>query len=482
VLLSGIRHARLASAQLGGRRIRISDLTGLAAELRATRDEFGGLTDVRVGAEVDDEVRTQILTRRLRRTLRLAREQVPYYRERLAGADIDLRRLTADDFVAAVTITPKRHLKALPEAFVADNATPVLRAETTGTTGEPTAVWFSDYELSLTSSLGTVLFFGLDGVDESDIMVVATSSRAPLSMAMLIERCRRLGAGVLPVGLVHPEIALDALLRVHRLPGKRAQATSLTTYPSHLASIVALAEERGLGPTDFGLRTITSAGEVLTDALRVRAAAVLGAEIIDNYAMTEIYPLAGRSCRAGHLHFANDFAVIEVVDPGTGREAADGTVGSLVVTPLFPFRDTTIVLRLDTGDLTRRVTGATCELAATPAVEPLLGKAALTTAAGTTAIHQRDVLEALQAEPALPLPTRYSVRAGGGTVELHVFAGPVADGAAGAALHRRIAERLPGLDRITLHADRHDVPDPVPLRTDLRETHFGNRSREPVPG
>jgi phenylacetate-coenzyme A ligase PaaK-like adenylate-forming protein len=473
MLLSGWRHARLASAQLGGRRIHISDLTGLGADLRATRAEFGGLAMPRLGAGADDEVHARIVAKRLRRTVRLALNQVPYYRERLAGTGVDLRRLTVDGFTDAVPVTPKEHLKRLPEAFVADGATPVLRAETTGTTGRPTAVWFSDYELSLTSSLGSVLFFGLDGVDESDIMVVATSSRAPLSMTMLIERCRRLGAGVVPVGLVDPHLALDALLRVHRLPGKRPRATTLTTYPSHLASIVALAERRGHGPGDFGLRTITSAGEVLTDALRARAERVLGGRIIDNYAMTEIYPVAGRSCGSGHLHFANDFAVIEVVDPVTGRKAADGAVGSLVVTPLFPFRDTSIVLRLDTGDLTRRVRGAACELADTVAVEPLLGKAAMTAVAGAGPVYQREVLEALQAEPAIPLPTRYGVQTG----ILHVAAGESDDtvNGRGEVLRRRILARLPAVTDVVLHAHPAELPDAVPLRTDLREAHFGHR-------
>jgi phenylacetate-CoA ligase len=476
-LLSGWRHARLAAAQLGGRRIRISDLTGLAADLRATRAEFGGLATPRVGAPADDEVHAQIAAKRLRRTMRLALEQVPYYRERLARTDIDVRRLTVDGFVAAVPITPKEHLKRLPEAFVADNATPVLRAETTGTTGQPTAVWFSDYELSLTSSLGSVLFFGLDGVDESDILVVATSSRAPLSMTMLIERCRRLGVGVVPVGLVDPRLALDALLRTHRLPGKRPRATALTTYPSHLASIVALAERYGYAPDDFGLRTITTAGEVLTDALRARTERVLGGRVIDNYAMTEIYPVAGRSCEGGHLHFANDFAVIEVVDPSTGREADEGAVGSLVVTPLFPFRDTSIVLRLDTGDLTRRLRATTCELAGTVAVAPLLGKMAMTAVVGAGPVYQRDVLQALQVERALPLPTRYSIQTCGGAAVLHVAVGAASATVDGDSevLRLRILTRLPTFADVVFHADPADLTDPAPLRTDLRETHFGRR-------
>ena len=41
----------------------------------------------------------------------------------------------------------------------------------------------------------------------------------------------------------------------------------------------------------------------------------------EGYGMTEIWPLGGRRCRAGHVHFESAQGLIEVVDPDTGGPA-----------------------------------------------------------------------------------------------------------------------------------------------------------------
>jgi hypothetical protein len=52
--------------------------------------------------------------------------------------------------------------------------------------------------------------------------------------------------------------------------------------------------------------------------------------------MTEVIPVTGTSCSAGHLHHDLTMGHVEVLGLGSGTAATPGELGSLVVTPYFP--------------------------------------------------------------------------------------------------------------------------------------------------
>src|SRR6185436_20207438 len=97
----------------------------------------------------------------------------------------------------------------------------------------------------------------------------------------------------------------------------------------------------------------------------------------DTFAMTEVLPVSGRSCSLGHLHPDLNMGLVEVVALDGSGPAGPGALGTLVVTPYFPYRDCMPVLRYDTRDLVRRLpdAGLNCRLAGVPAVSPIAGKA-----------------------------------------------------------------------------------------------------------
>jgi hypothetical protein len=69
--------------------------------------------------------------------------------------------------------------------------------------------------------------------------------------------------------------------------------------------------------------------------------------------------------------------LVEVVDPATGFGVAPGELGSVTITPYFPYRECMPLLRYDTRDMVRRLTDneLTCELAGMPATSAIAGKA-----------------------------------------------------------------------------------------------------------
>jgi hypothetical protein len=128
------------------------------------------------------------------------------------------------------------------------------------------------------------------------------------------------------------------------------------------------------------------------------------------------------------------------------------------------------LLRLATGDMVRRlVDQPACELAGLPATSRLLGKAALCPGFAERPLHQRDILDLLEAEPDLPLPCRYATKPTTDGFELHVVAARL-----DAGLERRLQERaarqkLP-LVGVTLHTDLATMPSAEFARSLLRET------------
>jgi phenylacetate-coenzyme A ligase PaaK-like adenylate-forming protein len=164
---------------------------------------------------------------------------------------------------------------------------------------------------------------------------------------------------------------------------------------------------------------------------------------------------------------------------GTGP-AQEGDVGTLVVTPFPPYRETTLLLRYDTQDVVRVLPAAlSCSLRRLPATSNFLGKRSLAVHHEQGWTFPRDVLEALEAVEELPLPARcgfWSVL-GGVAVEVQCRENTP-------ELQRKIRDSLEtwGVPVQVLHLVEQGRPlqHPLPLRCDLREQPFAGPSLSPV--
>src|SRR5260370_19737370 len=124
--------------------------------------------------------------------------------------------------------------------------------------------------------------------------------------------------------------------------------------------------------------------------------------------MAEIWPSGGRLCEPGHLHFEVSQGLLEVYNFETATPALSGEIGTIVATPFPPYRETTLVLRYDTGDVVRvPATPLTCSLRHQPATSPLLGKLSLSVRHEQGWTYPRQLAEALEALAAVPLAARY---------------------------------------------------------------------------
>jgi phenylacetate-coenzyme A ligase PaaK-like adenylate-forming protein len=260
----------------------------------------------------------------------------------------------------------------------------------------------------------------------------------------------------------------------HKLRGKKAQASYLNIYPSYLGQLVEYGLAAGYGPSDFGVERISVGGELVTAGLKARTQALFGpVRFSEGYGMTETWPTAALRCSQGHLHFESSQALVEVIDPATCAAARPGDVGSLVVTPLPPYRETTILLRYDTEDLVRVLDApVTCELRHQPATSNLLGKRRLAVRHEAGWTYPREVLEALESVEAVPLPARCGFWAKAQGVVIEVVTRDTS-GAVRSVIQQALEEQ--GVPLTELHLVLHpcQLQHPRPLRGDLREHSFG---------
>lgn len=479
MLSTAARQLQYAATVLRGGRFDVKALRATVADLRDTLDELGDpgadATELLPGGEAaDPEIREAMAQRRVRQAVRHAARHTAYYSLLFDEHGIDPDRVGVDE-LTRVPSTPKAALRGAPAAFVSDRGEPVLMAQTTGTTGPPTVVWFSRYEMELSAALSAISYLLIGGVRSHHMAMSCVSSRATVGLIDVQQALGLIGAGFLAQGLVDPSLSLDRLAAPLHLPGKHPQITELYTVPSYLGALVQRAERDGWQAGDFGLRRVLTGAEILTEALRERAQEALGAPVADVYGMTELVPTTGFVCTQRHLHLAAEQAHFEVLEPDRDEPAPVGGIGELVATPYTPYRDTTMLVRYRTGDLVRRLPDEPfdCELAALPATSPIVGRARHYAGGPTT----RQVLEVVQAERAVPLPTRHSLDGDPANPNLYVVA-PGHSPRLLSRLEERATAAGLAVAQIRLVESADDLPQPCRVRADLYEHSFETSRHE----
>jgi phenylacetate-CoA ligase len=454
-----------------GRRLDPRNVARLVDDALATLAEFGepgaDAAELIDGPMASSEARLEIAERSLRRTASRLAAQSPFYARRFASAHAEPAKLDVAG-LRTIPVTVRADLAERPGDFRCTDVPAYLATRTTGTTGRPAEVWLSRYEMELWPALGALAAVLRGELLPGDVMQVNLSSRSTAAMHLAAASCRLTGAGCRPLGIVPPEAALDALTE--------GGTTILLTCPSYLAELVTAARHRNMSAGDFRLRRLVVGGEVLSTSLAQAAAGTFGVPLVeDPYSMTEVAPVTGRTCSQAHQHYDLNLGLTELVDLETGEPAAPGALGTLVITPYFPYRDCMPVFRYDTRDVARCLPDASlrCELADIPATSQILGKAnQLLRLSGGEVVTSRQLVEAIEALPAEPWPARYRATACDGRIKLALPASAIA-GYGEAEVGRHFAAA--GLDIVLDIVGDDQAARLRRTRSDLHETTFASQ-------
>lgn len=487
---TAIAQLRFAYSLVTGKPFAPWSLDWLIAAMRASQQEFGDLGQASAEwltpPQLDAETARTLALRRFRTQAGLAARTTSYYADYFAAAGVQPAKLTADG-ILSLPLTPKATVRDQPTAFVRHGATPHLCATTTGTTGQPTTIYFSQQELRVYAALEAIGALTNGEIQPDDVVQISTSARALLGNLCLAGACTQVGALVTQTGIVDPAYTLAQLCATKPIPGKRAQVSVLSTYPSYLGELVETGLRLGYRPQEFGLRRIIVGGELVSEGLRRRATELFGEiPFSEGFGMTEVWPVGGRRCEAGHLHWEPSHGLVEVIDPLTQQPASPGTVGTLVITPFPPFRETTLLLRYNTEDLVYALSphpllpqaspGATmppptCSLRHLPATSNVLGKARLAVPHGAGWSYPRQLIEALEALDCVPLPARFGFETKGEGISVTVVVRTATAATRACVTDALLGAGLP-LTELTLVTDHRRLHQPYPLRGDLREITF----------
>ncbi|MFE7180495.1 phenylacetate--CoA ligase PaaK [Streptomyces erythrochromogenes] len=297
-----------------------------------------------------DELAALQLTR-LRATLHRAYERVPFYRQAFdkAGVHPDDCRSLAD--LALFPLTTKADLRdQYPFGMFAVPRSEVRRIHaSSGTTGRPTVVGYTDGDLSTWSDV-VARSIRAAGGRPGQIVHIAYGYGLFTGGLGAHYGAERLGCTVVPAsgGMTDRQVRL--------IEDFRPEVIMVT--PSYMLTLLDEMERQGIDPRATSLRTGIFGAEPWTEEMRREIEERLDMDAVDIYGLSEVIgPGVAQECveTKDGLHIWEDHFYPEVVDPLTGAVLPEGELGELVFTSLT--KEAMPVIRYRTRDLTRLLPG-----------------------------------------------------------------------------------------------------------------------------
>lgn len=291
---------------------------------------------------------------RLANMARYVYEHTPFWRAKFDAAGVSPADIRSVEDVRLIPFCTKKELQddqKLHPPFGSYVATPpshwARMTATSGTTGQPLKRVFSARDWSMMLDR----FQRNPQVGPGDVIMIMGPTDGLIGPTLAAASAERCGAMVIYAGRYRTQQRLELLMEF-----KPATVSATASYLLHLAEIAA---EQGIDLRKAGVRVLQSVGEpgAAVEATRNRLAEAWGAQVIDGFGLTEIFPLGGSRPHSTDIHIASDMALVEVLDTETGLPVAPGETGELVVTNLVS--DTQPLLRYRTNDLVRLAEGET---------------------------------------------------------------------------------------------------------------------------
>ncbi|NLJ26538.1 MAG: phenylacetate--CoA ligase [Deltaproteobacteria bacterium] len=276
---------------------------------------------------------------KLRETIRLARTQSPFYRERLAGLTED--RISRIRDLAHFPFTTAEDLRSEPLSFLCVSQGEISRVvtlHTSGTTGNPKRIYFTGEDQER-----TIDFFhhGMSTlVSPGDSVLILLPGERPGSVGDLLQLAlARLGVRGIPHGPVS-----DVFSTLNVIAGERI--TALVGIPTQVFAL-ARCSDGGWTP-----RAVLLSTDHIPHAISREIHRIWGSEVFGHYGMTEMGFGGGVECEARYgYHMREADLLFEIVHPDTGKPLPDGEAGEVIFTTLT--RHGMPLIRYRTGDLSR---------------------------------------------------------------------------------------------------------------------------------
>ncbi|MFD7259850.1 phenylacetate--CoA ligase PaaK [Streptomyces sp. NPDC059874] len=289
--------------------------------------------------------------KRLRATLLRAYERVPFYRQSFDKAGVHPQDCRSLADLSLFPFTTKSDLRdQYPFGMFAVPRSEVRRVHaSSGTTGRPTVVGYTDADLSTWADV-VARSMRAAGGRPGQIVHIAYGYGLFTGGLGAHYGAERLGCTVVPAsgGMTDRQVRL--------IEDFRPEVIMVT--PSYMLTLLDEMERQGIDPRATSLRTGIFGAEPWTEEMRREIEDRLDIDAVDIYGLSEVMgPGVAQECveTKDGLHIWEDHFYPEVVDPLTGEVMPDGEPGELVFTSLT--KEAMPVIRYRTRDLTRLLPG-----------------------------------------------------------------------------------------------------------------------------
>ncbi|MGA9188530.1 MAG: phenylacetate--CoA ligase [Methanosarcina sp.] len=293
-------------------------------------------------------------------------ENSPFYQKKFKEVNVDIEKIRSLEDLKILPFTNKEELRdAYPLGLKAVPDSEVIRIHSSsGTTGKPVIIPYTrkDVDIWAQMMMRCYMLAGLTNLDRIQITPGYGLWTAGIGFQLGAER---LGAMAIPTGPGNTEKQLEMFTDL--------KSTALASTSSYALLLAEEIEKRGLKDR-IRLRVGIIGSERWSEKMRSRIETELGIETFDIYGLTEIYgPGIALDCSFHEgMHYWSDYLLFEIIDPITGEQLPDGTLGELVITTLT--KEGAPLIRYRTRDLTRIIPGL-CKCGCPfPRIDRILGR------------------------------------------------------------------------------------------------------------
>ena len=284
---------------------------------------------------------------RMKWSLKHAYDNVPHYRRKFDDAGVKPEDLKQLSDLAKFPFTTKQDLRDnYPFNMFAVPRKKVVRIHaSSGTTGKPTVVGYTQKDIDIWSDLMARSIRAAGG-RPGDIVHVAYGYGLFTGGLGAHYGAERLGCTVIPMsgGQTEKQVQLIADFK----------PDIIMVTPSYSLAIADEFERQGLDPAKSSLSVGIFGAEPWTNQMRAEIERRMGLDAIDIYGLSEVMG-PGVACECietkDGLVIWEDYFYPEIIDPATGEVKPDGESGELVFTSLT--KEALPIIRYRTRDLTR---------------------------------------------------------------------------------------------------------------------------------
>jgi len=312
------------------------------------------------------EISEEATVVKLKALLKRVAENSPFYQKKFKEANVDIEKIRSLKDLKLLPFTHKEELRdAYPLGLQSVPDSEVVRIHSSsGTTGKPVIIPYTrkDVDTWAEMMMRCYMMAGLTNQDRIQITPGYGLWTAGIGFQLGAERLR---AMAIPTGPGNTEKQLEMLVDL--------KSTALASTSSYALLLAEEIEKRGL-KSQIHLKKGIIGSERWSEKMRNRIETELGIETFDIYGLTEIYgPGIGLDCSFHEgMHYWSDHLLFEVIDPITGEQLPDGTLGELVITTLT--KEGAPLIRYRTRDLTRIIPGL-CKCGCPfPRIDRILGR------------------------------------------------------------------------------------------------------------